>query len=214
MLWTKFVVWFMRITGFIPYMLFYRTKVYYEDKKAQSLKIRGKAIVAGNHNSVWDVAVMLYLLWRRIPRTLVAELMYKKSPLFAFMLKSMGSIKVNRDAHDLSFMEKCSKILDNGGLVEVYPEARLPKKDEQKPLPFKPSTVYMALESGAPIIPFYNKGNYGFGRKNELIVGKPFYARDYYDDNLSVRENAEIITEKLRDRIIELKDELDRQTGK
>ena len=111
-------------------------------------------------------------------------------------------------------MEKCSKILDNGGLVEVYPEARLPKKDEQKPLPFKPSTVYMALESGSPIIPFYNMGNYGFGRKNELIVGKPFYARDYYDDNLSVRENAEIITEKLRDRIIELKDELDRQIGK
>jgi 1-acyl-sn-glycerol-3-phosphate acyltransferase len=204
----------MRITGFIPYMLFYRTKVYYEDKKAQSLKIRGKAIVAGNHNSVWDVAVMLFLLWRRIPRTLVAELMYKKGPLFAFMLKSMGSIKVNRDAHDLSFIDKCNKILDKGGLVEVYPEARIPKKDEQKPLQFKPSTVYMALESGAPIIPFYNMGNYGFGRKNEIIIGKPFYARDYYDDNLSERENVEIITEKLRDRIIELKDELDRQIGK
>ncbi len=204
----------MRVTGFIPYSLVFKTKVYYEDKKTQSLKIKGKAIVAGNHNSVWDVAVMLFMLWRRIPRTLVAELMFKKSPLFALFLKSLGCIKVNRDAHDLSFMYKCNKILEKGGLVEVYPEARIPKNDEQKPLPFKPSTVYMALESGAPIIPFYNRGNYGFGRKNELIIGKPFYARDFYDDTLSERENVEIITNKLRDRIIELKDELDRQTEK
>ena len=46
------------------------------------------------------------------------------------------------------------------------------------------------------------------------MVGKPFYARDYYDDNLSERENVEIITEKLRNRIIKLKDELDKRTKK
>lgn len=206
--------WFIKITGFIPYLFCYRTKVYHEDKKHNSLKIKGKAIVASNHNAVMDVAAMLYVLWRRTPRTLVAEVMYTKNVFIRFTLKALGCIKVNRDAHDLSFMDKCNKILDKGGLIEVYPESRLARKGEEKPLPFKPSTVYMALSSGAPIIPIYNDGKYGGKKGASAMVGKPFYARDYYDDNLSERENAEIITEKLRDRIIELKDELDKRTKK
>ncbi len=214
MFWRRIAVWFVRITGFIPYLFCFKTKVYHEDKKHNSLKIKGKAIVASNHNTIMDAAVMFYVLWRRIPRLLVAEVMYKKNALLTFFLGAIGCIKVNRDAHDLSFIDKCNKILDNGGLIEVYPESRLAKKGEQKPLPFKPSTVCMALSSGAPIIPVYNNGKYYGKERARVIIGKPFYARDYYDDNLSERENAEIISEKLRDRIIELKDELDRRTKK
>lgn len=214
MFWHAIATWFVRITGVFMYLFCFRTKVIYEDKNVQSLKIKGKAIVASNHNSVMDVAAMLFVLWRRIPRTLVAEVMYTKNPFLSFLLKALGCIKVNREAHDLSFMDKCSKILEKGGLVEVYPESRLPLKGEETPLPFKPSTVYMALESGAPIIPIYNEGKYYSKTTNRMMVGKPFYAREYYDDNLSECENAEIITKKLRERIIELKNELGKQTGK
>jgi 1-acyl-sn-glycerol-3-phosphate acyltransferase len=111
-------------------------------------------------------------------------------------------------------MDKCNKILDKGGLIEIYPESRLARKGEEKPLPFKPSAVYMALSSGAPIIPVYHNGEYSGKKGACAMVGKPFYARDYYDDNLSERENVEIITEKLRNRIIKLKDELDKRTKK
>ncbi|MBO5224628.1 MAG: 1-acyl-sn-glycerol-3-phosphate acyltransferase [Clostridia bacterium] len=214
MFWHSLVIWFVRITGFIPYLFCFKTKVYYEDKKKQSLKIKGKAIVASNHNSLMDVAVMLFVLWRRIPRIPVAEVLYTKNPFLTFFLKIIGCIKVNRDVHDLSFMSKCEKILDKGGLVKIFPEARLPRKGEETPLPFNPSTVYMALESGAPIIPMYNEGKYYKKESNRVIVGKPFNALDYYDDNLTERENIEIITNKLRDRIIELRDELERQTAK
>jgi 1-acyl-sn-glycerol-3-phosphate acyltransferase len=214
MWWRKILIWIIRITGFIPYLILYKTKVYYEDKKAQSLKIKGKAIVASNHNAVMDVAVMLFVLWRRIPRTLVAEILYRKNVFLSFLLNILGCIKVNREAYDLSFLDKCNKILDEGGLVEVYPEARLPRKGEERPLSFKPSTVCLALSSGAPIIPVYNNGVYYRKERARVIIGKPFYARDYYDENLSERENIDKITEMLRERIIELKNELDRQTKK
>lgn len=213
MWWRRILVWFIRITGFIPYALLYKTKVHYEDKKAQSAKIRGKAIVASNHHSIMDVAVMLFVLWRRIPRTLVAEILYAKNPFLTFLLNILGCIKVDRNAHDLSFMDKCNKILDKGGLVEIYPEARLARAGEEKPLPFTPSAVCLALSSGAPIIPIYNNGVYYRKERARVIIGKPFYARDFYDDSLSERENIEIITNKLRNRIIELRDELDRQTN-
>ncbi len=211
-MWLKrLFIWFVRITGIIPYLICFRTKVFYENKKKQSLRIKGKAIVVSNHNSIMDVAVMLFLLWRRCPRTLVAEVMFKKSALMEIFLNALGCIRVNRDSYDYSFIDKCCKILDKGGLIEVYPESRLVRKGETKPLPFKPSTVIMALRSGAPIIPFYNEGVYFSTKSNSVIVGEPFYAREYYDDNLSERENIEIITEKLRDRVIELGKELERQ---
>ena len=214
-MWLKSIlIWFVRITGFIPFLILFTTKVFYENKKIQSAKIKGGAIVVSNHNSVWDVAVMLYVLWRRCPRCLTAEIMYKKNPFFTFFLNAIGCIKVDRENHDVSFIDKCCKILEKGGLIEVYPEARIPNKGESKPLPFKPSTIIMALESGAPIIPVYNNGVYFSRQRNGVIIGTPFYAREYYDETLSERENVEIITEKLRNRIIELGNELERQQAK
>lgn len=214
MFWKRIFVWFVRITGILPFWLFFKTKVFFENKKKQSTKIKGGAILVSNHNSVWDVAPVLFVFWRRIPRCLTAELMYKKNAFFPFFLNSLACIKVDRDSHDYSFMEKCCKILKEGGLVEVYPESRIPQPGEETPLPFKPSTIVMALESGAPIIPMYNDGVYFTSKRNHIIIGTPFYARDYYDESLSERENVEMITEKLRNRIIELRDELSRQESK
>ena len=63
--------WFVKITGWIPQLLIFRTKVYYEDKKVQSRRIKGKAIVVSNHNSLMDFAVLLFVFWRRTLRCLV-----------------------------------------------------------------------------------------------------------------------------------------------
>ena len=106
-------------------------------------------------------------------------------------------------------IDRCKTILDNGGVVEIYPEARIPDPEEAKPLPFKPSTVYLALESGAPIIPVYTNGCYFKWKRARMIIGTPFDAREYYDDALSEKENIENITNLLRERIIDLGKQLD-----
>ena len=201
--------WFVRITGFLPYLFCYRTKVYYEDKKAQSRAIKGKAIVCSNHRSVMDVALMFFLFPFRTLRPLVAELIFKKNPIFTLFLKMLGAIKVDRDSHDFSFLEKSRKILDKGGVIEVYPEARLPKKGEQTPLPFTPSTAYLALLSGAPVIPVYTNGCYFQKRRARVIIGKPIYPQELYDSALSDEENIEKITTILREKVIELQYELE-----
>ncbi len=202
------LAWFVKITGYIPQKLFFRTKVYYQDKCAQSRHIKGRAIVISNHRSVWDFAMMMFLFPTRNLRCLVAELMFEKNALFAFFLKAMGSIRVDRNSHDFSFIEKATRVLDKNQVLEIYPEARIPNKGEERPLPFTPSTVYIALESGAPIIPVFTQGNYFNKPRNHAIIGKPIYARDLYNDTLSERENIEIINNILREEIIELENEL------
>ena len=127
---------FVKITGWLVQKLCFRTKIYYEDKKVQSRKIKGPAIIISNHTSVFDYAVFLFVFFSRTLRYQMAEILFKKK-LLATFLKCMGGIYVDRSAHDFAFLAKSEQILSKGGIVGVYPEGRIPKEEEEKPLPFK-----------------------------------------------------------------------------
>ena len=210
----SFFHWFVKITGWIPQLILFRIKTYYEDKAVQGKKIKGGAIIASNHISIYDVALMMMVFWRRTLRCVVAEVMYKKNAFMRAFLKMLGTVRVDRDSHDFAFLGKCKRILSKGGVVEIYPESRLPRAGEERPLEFKPSAVYLALETGAPIIPVYHNGNHFSKKRCEVIIGKPINVRELYDESLSEKDNIQIITDKLRGKIIELGEELERQRKK
>ncbi len=203
---------FVKVTGWIG-TLFIRNKIYYADKTLQGRRIKGSAIIVSNHNTIYDFAIMLFVFPTRTLRCLMAELLFKKNIFLTVFLKLMGGIKVDRNAHNYSFVANCCKILRKGGVIEIYPESRIPQKGEEKPLPFKSSAAHIALESGAPIIPVYNSGNYFKKGGNAVIIGTPIDARELYDSSLGHTQNLENISEILRERVIELREELDRQMG-
>jgi 1-acyl-sn-glycerol-3-phosphate acyltransferase len=208
--------WFVKITGWILSVIAFRKKVYYEDRSIQGRHIKGKAIVISNHTSVFDFALMLYLFPTRTLRCQVAEIMYEKNFFLTFTLKILGSIKVNRHTHDFSFIEKSKKVLSRGGVLTVFPESRIPDDvpKEKRPIEFKPSFVSIALESDAPIIPIYTNGSYfGHGR-TRVMIGTPIDVREMYDPNLTENENLELISEKLREKVVSLKNELQKRTEK
>ena len=205
------VHWFIKITAFIPRLIVFRLKIFYEDKHVQGRHIKGKAIVISNHHTIMDVALYLFVFWTRTLRAVAAEVLYAKNFLMTFLVKAMGCIKVDREAHDFAFLSKAERVLSKGGVVEIYPEARLAKKGEEVPLEFKPSVVYLALSSGAPIIPVYNTGSLFKFTRTYVMIGKPIDVREWYDDSLGEKENIDIICERLRGKVIELKDELARQ---
>ena len=204
--------WFVKITGYFVQLFLFKNKIYYEDKSVQSRRIKGSAIIVSNHVTVMDFAVMMFVFYTRTLRCLIAELMFNSNIFLTLLLTFLGGIKVDRGSHDYSFINKCCKILKKGGVIEIYPEARLPKPGEETPLPFKSSAAYIALESGAPIIPVYNSGHYFKRGRNNVIIGTPIDVRDYYDSSLSHTENLENISEILRQRVIELKNELEEKT--
>lgn len=206
--------WFVKITGYFVQLFLFRNKIYYEDKNVQDRHIKGSAIVISNHVTIMDFAVMMFVFYSRTLRCLIAELMFDRNIFLTLLLKFLGGIKVNRNSHDYSFVNKCCKILKKGGVIEIYPEARIPKEGEDTPLPFKSSAAYIALESGAPVIPVYNSGSYYKKGRNNVIIGKPMDVRDYYDSSLSHAENLANISEIMRQRVIELKNELETQTKK
>ena len=210
---TKFLHGFVKVTGFIVYALVFRTKIHFQNKKEQGRKIDGAAIIISNHTSVFDYAQMLYLFPFRVLRYVVAELLMNRRFLGTF-LKLMGAIKVDRNSFDFAFIGKCEEILEKGGVVGIFPESRLPRQGEERPLDFKPSAAYIALRSGAPIIPVYTDGKYFCAERANIIIGEKIYVSDLVDESLPEKEQVAQISVLLREKILELRDELQRQTGK
>lgn len=207
----RFFQWFVRITAWIPQFFCFRTKIYYQDKKIQSRKIKNSAIIISNHTSVYDYAVMLFVFPWRTLRYLMAEVLFEMKGLGRF-LNAMGGVKVNREAMDFSFLLKAEDILENGGVLGSFPESRLPKDGEERPLPFAPSTAYIAIRSGAPVIPVYTNGSYFSRKRARVIIGTPIYASEYTDETTTEKERVERLNGVMRQRILELRDELERRT--
>lgn len=198
-----FFNYFVKITGWLVQKIIFRTKIYYEDKKVQSRRIKGKAIIVSNHTSVYDYAVYLFVFFFTTLRCQMAEILYRKKFL-ALFLKMMGGIYVNRDVHDLSCLDKSNEILSKGGKVLIFPEGRIPKKDEERPLEFKPGAAILALMSEAPIIPIYTNGIYFTKKRVKVIIGTPIKIENLIDKNLSEKENIDIVNKVIKEKIIEL----------
>ena len=197
----KIVLWFVKITGWIPHLFYFKKKIHYVNKKSQNRKIKGSALIISNHKSIYDVALYMFVFITRDIYMLVGEVMYKKNKLFSWFLNKIGGIKVERESYDFNFLTTTVDLLDKGKVVEIYPESRLPKKDETTMLPFKPSFIYIALESGAPIIPVYTDGNYKNKKGCNVVIGEKIYVRDLYDDSISQEENIEKLSTYVQDYI-------------
>lgn len=209
----KFFINFTKLTAWPVWRICFRPKIFYEDKKIQGRKIKGPAIIISNHTSVYDYALFLLIFYGRTLRYQMAEVLFQKKFL-GWFLKKMGGIFIDRTHYNFSFVEESIAILEKGGVVGIFPESRLPKKDEVPPLPFKPSAAYIGLESDVPVIPVYTAGGYFGKNRASLIIGKPMYLRDYADKNLNEKENLKKISIIMREKILELRDELQKREEK
>ena len=212
---SSFLNWFVKITGFPGEIIFYRKKIYYEDKKHTSNKIKGGALIVSNHTDIYDYPLMMYAFLSRNLHVLVAEITYDKNSFMKWFLKGLGAIRVDRNSHDFAFMSQVTNLLKKDKVVLIYPESRIPTEEEQKTLlEFKPSYIYSALESGAPIIPVYTNGTYGKLKKKRkdrarVMIGKKIYVQDLYDDQKSEKENIVYINDYIKNKILDLRKQLD-----
>ncbi|MBQ3668953.1 MAG: 1-acyl-sn-glycerol-3-phosphate acyltransferase, partial [Clostridia bacterium] len=163
---------FVRATGYLPQKAVFRTKLHYEDRRRQSRYIKGSAIIVSNHTAVYDYAQFLFVFMNRTLRYQMAEILFQKQPLGTF-LKLMGGIQVDRGSTELGFMAASEQILKKGGVVGIFPEGRLPREGEVPPIDFKPGAAFLAMVSGAKVIPVYTDGNYFNKKRAHVVIGAP-----------------------------------------
>lgn len=206
-----FVLGFVKLTAYLPAMLFFKPKVYYMDKKGQGRKLPKPCILMSNHTSLMDFALYLILFPWRTVRFLMAEVLFRKGKLFGWFLKSLGGLYVDRDGMSFDFVGQSLEILEKGGTVGIFPQGRLPVGG--KPFPFKPSISYIALRCDAPIVPVYTDGNYGLFKRSHVMIGTPITLPPVEEQDLT-KENYERLTRYLEQQEYKLKEELEQRLKK
>ena len=206
----KALYYFAFITGWPVGVLYYRSKVYYENKKIQSKKIKGPMIIVSNHTSLLDWPAIVYAFFGRYIRPIGSEMLFRKKGN-AWFFKNIGIIRSERFVDNYSFLNVAKDfLLEKKGVIAIYPEAKLPKEEERENgIRFTHGATYLALDTNVPILPVFVLDTKNFKKRTKIVVGTPFMANDYYDESLTREENISNITQVLRDKVFRLRDIID-----
>jgi 1-acyl-sn-glycerol-3-phosphate acyltransferase len=129
----------------VPMRVWFRLRV----AGVEHVPARGAAILAPNHKSFFD-AFFVGLSTRRHVRFMAkTELM--KGPL-GWLFMRLGAFPVHRGAADAEAIQTARSILEQGGLVVMFPEGTRVEDPHALGAPHH-GAGRLALETGAPIVP-------------------------------------------------------------
>ena len=200
----EFLRWLALLSAWPVQLLVFKRKTYYEDRRAQGRRVRGKALIVSNHFSVFDYMVNLFLF----PfRKLYVVYWPQNSKRIRWGMKFFGGIVSDRDVMSLRFMDESVKTLEKGRVVQIYPEAYI--SEDGRMDEFKPSYVLIALRAEAPIIPVITDGQYGLFKRVHLIIGKPIDLWDYCTSEDPTKEEIMALNDIVYKKCLELQRELE-----
>lgn len=200
----RFCMSFVKLTGMLPAWLFLKPRVHLAPGAKRRLP--SSCILICNHISLIDFVLCLLVFPLRTLRFLIAEVLYNRNKFLRYFLNAIGGIRVDRDSKNFGFVSHALTVLDQGGVVGIFPQGRLPLKG--KAFPFTVSTAFIAMHTTAPIVPVYTDGNYGLFKRANFVIGEPIQLQDYCKEGLSESEQLAHLTAILEQKVYALKEEI------
>ena len=200
---------FIKISGLIPYWIFVTPRFFYSSLKAkkESKKLKGGAIIIGNHSSTFDYVTLMYRHLFRVIHTFVGPAIYRFRSL-RHLCNVMENIEVKKDdSANIEALKWARAYLAKGKTVAIFPEGRFednPGEIEK----FSSSAIRLSFETNKPIIPHYFKGNYGLFKRAKYNVGEKIYVRDLVQGDVLTNEDIDRVNKYLQDVIKKLKHQL------
>ncbi len=197
------------ITGYPIQWLFFKKKVYYENKKNKEWKKGGKLIIS-NHYNILDYVLGCFLTFPRKLTAVSSEIPFKSKAL-RFGMKFFGVVQANRITRDMSFIPKCAEVIKKDQLAVIYPEGR--NTPDGKIHEFKLSYLLIAHQAKAPIVPVISDGNYGLFKRVRVIIGEPIdisqFISDDYTTHLPPREQLTAANDYVYKKVLQLREKLE-----
>ena len=182
----------MAILDKIVFTILFRPKIVGKE----NIPKEGRCVVAGNHTKFLDPVMMIAYSKRQLHFLAKKELF---DGLIGWYYKKMGCISVNRKIKDKNVLINANSVLDDGGVVALFPEGTI-NKTKDTIMKFKIGAVKMAHDSDSLIVPFVISGKYrlfGIGSRIRLEYLKPVRVGD--DLNKSNEELMNLIKDRLED---------------
>ena len=147
-----------------------------EVKGADLVPAAGPAIIAANHRSMWDLPVHAVSTPR--PITFIGKQELFADPIRRNAWRLLGGFPVRPEIADLRALDTAVALLEQGEAIGIYPEGTRSLKGQM--LPFLKGAAWMALRTGAPIVPCGIRGtlrliepNPSFRKKVRVAFGPP-----------------------------------------
>ena len=126
----------------------------------------GPIIVCGNHVHAFD-PLLAIASNKRTLHFLAKKELFKFG--FGLILRSIGTIPVDRSKKDNNATDYAQKYLKDGKALAIFPESTRNKTNELL-LPFKYGSVSLAKKTGALIVPYAIVNKYKLFRKSVTVI--------------------------------------------
>lgn len=180
-------------------LFFKNVKVKYTNKVGE---IENPSIVLCNHGSFYDFFFAGALIRKKRPNFIVARLYFYKK-LYAKIMRKGGCFPKSMFTSDLDSAKNCLRVLKNGDVLAMMPEARLSTVGKFEDI--QESTYSFLKKAGVPIYIIKIRGDYfacpkwGDGlRRGSYIEAEidTLFTKEQVD-NLSIEEMQEIIEKEM-----------------
>lgn len=193
---------FVKITGFIPIILFLRPKYIYINKKQKKDFKNDSIMIAANHRSLLDPFLMVSVFFfKRVGIIATKELFSTKIKKALFT--GFRAICIDKDNVSISTFKEVNQRIKTGHSVGVFPEGTIAHKtsgiDE-----FKPGVIMMAHMAKTPIYPVYFATRKNIFQRQKIVIGEKFDVSMKMKGQKANSETFSNIASQLRDKEIEL----------
>jgi len=157
----------------------------------------GPVIMAANHASAWDVPIHVIASSR--PIVFIAKDELYRGPVASGFWHVLGGFSVRRDTADLRATDRAIRVLEEGKALGIYPEGTRVRHGSLGP--FLHGAAWLALLTGAPIVPAGlsgTGGSRGHGGRRRVVAafGAPIVT-DVERDPILRRKRAHELTGEL-----------------
>lgn len=200
------LLWLARILCFIPLNILHPTTI-----KGRKNLTKGKAILACNHRSNWDIT-MYYLNTSKRLKILAKKQMFKNK-FFGAIMRALGGISVDREGNDVNAIKNCMKALKEDKKLFIFPEGTRHHEKGVVLGELKSGMAMIAIKTKTPIVPIW-VGKHKLFRRSKYYIGKPFELNQFYGAKLD-EETLNKANEVVREKMLEVRQiELDRRNAK
>jgi len=166
----------------------------------ENVPMQGGVILCANHSSGHD-PVMVGVASPR-PVIFMAKEELFRNPFLRVLIRALGAFPVRRGHPDRAALRRALEVLESGGCFGVFPEGtRVRGADLGKA---EPGTAYLALKSGATVIPVGVSSSYRLFRPTVVRFGQAVDLSAYQTEKLTseiLRSAGDIIMAAIRNQL-------------
>ena len=199
---------FIKITGGLPIVLWYRIKKFYVNKKQKKLLNHEPYLIAPNHNGFTDIMIVANAFWNRRLRFVATKDLYTNK-FRRFLFNGLfACIDVDKQNVSMKTFKNVKDALARGHCVPVFPEGTIAKNSSDV-IEYKSGVVLMSIVSKVPIVPVYMEKRTKWYKRQRVVIGEMLDISKYTNSPIPSMEEIKRLTLILHDEEVKLKQMLE-----